>query len=50
MMLPDVGFPHAYRLWELRTGGVDVINSPQRQGSDHYLSYVEFNLPEVPTA
>lgn len=31
-------------LWALRTGAADVINSPKDQGSDHFLSYVEFNL------
>ncbi len=33
-------------LWELRTGKADVINSPKDQGSDHYLSYVEFAFPD----
>ena len=33
-------------LWALRTGAADVINSPKDQGSDHFLSYVEFNLPD----
>lgn len=33
-------------LWSLRTGAADVINSPKDQGSDHFLSYVEFNLPD----
>ena len=29
-------------LWKLRTGVAGVVNSPKDQGSDHYLSYVEF--------
>lgn len=35
------------RLWELRTGVAGVDNSPRSQGSDHYLSYVEFEIPNV---
>ena len=33
-------------LWALRTDVADVLNSPKKQGSDHFLSYVEFDLPE----
>jgi endonuclease/exonuclease/phosphatase family metal-dependent hydrolase len=33
-------------LWALRTGVADVINSPKDQGSDHFLSIAEFNLPD----
>lgn len=29
-------------LWKLKTGVAGVVNSPKNQGSDHYLSYVEF--------
>lgn len=32
-------------LWALNTGEVQVINSPQTQGSDHYISLAEFNAP-----
>ncbi len=35
-------------LWALSTGGAGVINSPKSQGSDHYLSYAEFELPDGP--
>ena len=31
-------------LWAKSTGTADIINSPKNQGSDHYLSYVEFDL------
>lgn len=34
------------RLWQFRTGQAEVINSPKDQGSDHYLSYAEFNIPD----
>lgn len=30
------------KLWAFNTGKAKVINTPQVQGSDHYLSYVEF--------
>lgn len=33
-------------LWTLNTGVAGVLNSPKNQGSDHFLSYVEFNLPD----
>ena len=33
-------------LWALRTGVADVINSPKDQGSDHFLHYAEFELPD----
>jgi endonuclease/exonuclease/phosphatase family metal-dependent hydrolase len=33
------------RLWELNTGVAKVINSPKTQGSDHYLSFAEFEFP-----
>lgn len=33
-------------LWALNAGIADVINSPKNQGSDHFLSFVEFNLPD----
>ncbi|MEO1732117.1 MAG: endonuclease/exonuclease/phosphatase family protein [Pseudomonadota bacterium] len=33
-------------LWALNTGVANVINSPKNQGSDHYLSYAEFEMPE----
>jgi endonuclease/exonuclease/phosphatase family metal-dependent hydrolase len=32
-------------LWALRSGKAKVINSPQEQGSDHYISWAEFNAP-----
>lgn len=32
-------------LWALRTGKAKVINSPQSQGSDHYISWAEFEAP-----
>jgi len=32
------------KLWTFNTGKAEVINSPQEQGSDHYLSYVEFKV------
>jgi len=32
------------KLWQSNTGAADVINSPRDQGSDHYLSYIEFEL------
>lgn len=32
------------KLWTYNTGKAKVINSPQEQGSDHYLSYVEFKI------
>jgi endonuclease/exonuclease/phosphatase family metal-dependent hydrolase len=32
------------KFWELNTGVAKVINTPQDQGSDHYLSYAEFEL------
>ena len=32
-------------LWKLNTGHANVLNRPQDQGSDHYLSWVEFNAP-----
>lgn len=31
-------------LWNLKTGVAGVVNSPKGQGSDHYLSYVEFEM------
>jgi endonuclease/exonuclease/phosphatase family metal-dependent hydrolase len=34
------------KLRSLQTGVADVINSPKDQGSDHFLSFVEFNLPD----
>ncbi len=33
-------------LWALSTGKTEVINSPQTQGSDHYISWAEFNVPD----
>lgn len=33
-------------LWALKTGVADVVNSPKDQGSDHFLSYIEFELPD----
>jgi len=33
-------------LWALSTGEVEVINSPQTQGSDHYITWAEFNAPD----
>lgn len=33
-------------LWSLNTGVARVINSPKNQGSDHFLSFAEFNLPD----
>jgi len=32
-------------LWALNTGKAKVINAPQSQGSDHYISWAEFNAP-----
>jgi endonuclease/exonuclease/phosphatase family metal-dependent hydrolase len=32
------------KLWEHNTGLAEVVNEPKEQGSDHYLSYVEFDL------
>ena len=32
-------------LWALSTGDAKVINSPQNQGSDHYISYAKFDAP-----
>ena len=32
------------KLWQYNTGNAKVINTPQDQGSDHYLSYVEFDI------
>ena len=32
-------------LWALSTGEVEVMNQPQEQGSDHYLTWAEFNMP-----
>jgi hypothetical protein len=32
------------KLWSHKTGVVDVINQPKNQGSDHYLSFVEFDI------
>ena len=37
------------KLWESNTGVADVVNSPKDQGSDHYLSYVEFDIPMLQT-
>ncbi len=31
------------KLWELKTGAAGVENTPKNQGSDHYLSFVEFD-------
>jgi len=33
-------------LWALRTGTFGVDNSPKDQGSDHYLSWCEFEWPD----
>ena len=33
-------------LWAMRTGTAGVINSPKDQGSDHFLSFVEFAFPD----
>ncbi len=33
-------------LWALRTGAADVVNSPKDQGSDHFLSWAEFEMPD----
>ena len=33
-------------LWALRTGAAKVHNSPQKQGSDHYISWAEFRAPD----
>ncbi|MEW7009764.1 endonuclease/exonuclease/phosphatase family protein [Lentilitoribacter sp. EG35] len=33
-------------LWKLRTDKVDVLNSPKKQGSDHFFSYIEFEYPD----
>ncbi len=35
-------------LWALNTGKADVINAPKNQGSDHYISWAEFNMPDAP--
>lgn len=32
------------KLWQLKTGLASVVNEPKDQGSDHYLSYVEFEI------
>ena len=34
----------SHKLWEHRTGIAEVINTPKEQGSDHYLSYAEFEI------
>lgn len=34
-------------LWALSTGNVKVINRPQNQGSDHYITWAEFALPDM---
>ncbi len=34
-------------LWARSTGRVEVINSPQDQGSRHYLTWAEFTLPGI---
>lgn len=32
------------KIWEHNTGLAKVVNTPQEQGSDHYLSFVEFRV------
>ena len=32
-------------LWQLKSGEAKILNSPSDQGSDHYLSWGEFNVP-----